>query len=131
MGARPSLTAVADAPRAGVAAAEERIAEALRRLDASRERVEAATGERIDEIRGEAEGLARLARKRARRIRKRARKRMRALRTGWRVGSLAGGMAGGALIVALARRPLSASGLIVMRRAAGGAKRLAGGGRKR
>lgn len=128
MSSKPSLAAVRDAPGAGVAEAERGLAEAKRKLDAGRGRVGLATAQRVDEVRDEADALARIARKRARRIRKRARKRLRAAPLRWRIGTIVGaGVASVAVIATLLPRgPLTSTGLFLRRRAGATVKQLTG-----
>jgi len=123
MGSKPSLAAVRDA--AGAAATEHGLAEARRRLDAGRDRVGLAAAQRVDELRDEADALARVARKRARRIRKRARKRLRAAHLGWWIATIVGaGFAAIAMVATLPRGPLTSTGLLVRRGASAAVKQL-------
>ena len=69
MSPKPSLAAVCHTPGLGAAEAEHGLAEAKRKLDVGRDRVGLAAAQRVDEMRDEADALARVARKRARRIR--------------------------------------------------------------
>ncbi len=128
MGSEPSRAAVRDAPGAGATSAEHGFAEAKRKLDVGRERVGSAAAERVDEMRDEADTLARLARKRARRIRKCVRKRLRAAHLGWRIGTIVGaGTAAVAIVATLRRGQLTRSGALVRKRASGAIKKLSGG----
>ncbi len=130
MSPKPSLAAVRDAPGVGAAEAERGLAEAKRKLDAGRDRVGLAAAQRVDEMRDEADALARVARKRARRIRKRARKRLRAAPLRWRIATIAGaGIAAVALAATLPRGPRPSTGLLVRRRAGAVVKQLIGGRR--
>lgn len=104
MGLKPSLAPVRDAPGAGAAEAERGLAEAKRKLDAGRDRVGLAAAQRVDEVRDEADALARIARKRAPRIRKRARKRLRAAPMRWRIGTIVGAGIATVAVVATLRR---------------------------